>query len=163
MGKKYSSERYNPSIAHCGTLRITFNGSFLELEGGSRSYVYVAASGRPIGSIFDYSQDRQRKQDEGPIPIGIYWINPDEIWENAWYKFASSSAWGNYRITIHPFTTTETYGRGGFFIHGGDQLGSAGCIDLALSMDRFIEDLRRELGKSRVCQIHVTVNYGMAP
>ena len=38
-------------------------------------------------------------------------------------------AWGNYRITIHPFTTTETYGRGGFFIHGGDQLGSAGCID----------------------------------
>lgn len=159
-GSKYASERYNPTMPRCGTLYITFDGEFVQLQGGERSYVYVAASGRRVGSRFDYSLERQDDSGEGPIPAGSYWINPDELWQNAWYKFtASSSAWGNYRITLHPYPTTETYGRGGFFIHGGDELGSAGCIDLATSMDAFVKNLHSELGKTRICHIQVTVRY----
>lgn len=156
---KYASERYDPNVPPCGVLAITFDGQHLRLHAGDFIYSYVAASGKPIGSGFDYSLDRQRQPNVGPIPAGTYWINPDELWENAWYKPASSSAWGNYRITLHPNPSTETHGRGGFFIHGGDTLGSAGCIDLAASMDAFIKRLRARLGTSRVCHIPVTVTY----
>jgi len=91
-------------------------------------------------------------------PEGTYWINPDELWTNRWYKSGSVDAWGNYRITIHPFTTTDTFKRGGFFIHGGKVLGSAGCIDLTKYMDTFVSDLSSELA-TRACQIHLKVDY----
>ncbi|MEZ5601109.1 MAG: DUF2778 domain-containing protein [Candidatus Competibacteraceae bacterium] len=77
---------------------------------------------------------------EGPIPQGIYWIRPDELddnWLNCRLSDRFANAWGRYRISIHPFTT-ETFGRGGFFIHGGATPGSAGCIDLTNHMDRFV-------------------------
>ena len=48
-----------------------------------------------------------------------------------------AAAWGSHRITIHPFDSTHTFGRGGFFIHGGTMPGSAGCIDLTSGMPRF--------------------------
>ena len=155
----YSGERYNPTIAHCSTLTLHFNGSTLTMRGGSTAYIYSAVSGRPQNGRFSYSIEAQRQRNRGPIPTGTYWIRPDEMWENAWYKVGPTDAWGNYRITIHPFTTTETYGRGGFFIHGGTMPGSAGCIDLTTEMDQFVRDLRKELGGRETCQIHLFVEY----
>lgn len=159
----YSNERYNPSLAYCkGSIRLDFDGNKLTMYGGANlPYTYPAVSGRPTGpGGFDYSSERQRISKAGPIPAGIYWIRPDELWGNAWYHVtASRSAWGNFRISIHPFTTTETFGRGGFFIHGGDTPGRAGCIDLSLSMDKFVSDLRREVGENRTCKIHLSVTY----
>jgi hypothetical protein len=155
----YSAERYDPKIAHCSTLVLRFDGKTLTMRGGSANYSYSAVSGRSQNGSFDYSNDAQRQAYQGPIPEGTYWIKPDEMWENAWYKSGSRAAWGNYRITIHPFTTTETYRRGGFFIHGGAVPGSAGCIDLATEMDRFVADLRKELGGKETCQIHLFVGY----
>jgi hypothetical protein len=155
----YAGERYDPTLAHCTTLSLHFNGTTLEMRGGSATFTYSAVSGRPDAhGHFDYSAARQRLSGAGPIPEGGYWIRPDELWENAWYRRASTAGWGNYRITIHPFTTTATFGRGGFFIHGGTTRGSAGCIDLTSDMDRFAADLVREAG-TRACQIHVTVDY----
>jgi len=156
----YASERYNPNLPHCGALKITFDGRTLSLSGGTSTYKYKAVSGRPDNNGgFDYSRARQRLSGIGPIPEGIYWIRPDELWENAWYRVGPYSAWGEYRISIHPFTTTETFGRGGFFIHGGDTPGSAGCIDLVKKIKDFIADLKKELDGKSKCQIHVKVDY----
>ena len=56
-----------------------------------------------------------------------------------------TGAWGRYRITIHPLALTVCFGRGGFFIHGGEEFGSAGCIDLAYGMDGFVTKVRQVL------------------
>ncbi|MBL8210449.1 MAG: DUF2778 domain-containing protein [Bryobacterales bacterium] len=157
----YSGERYNPTLPHCGVLTLYFDGHYLRMNGGSRALSYPAVSGKPdAGGRFDYSVARQRIPNTGPIPEGTYWIRPDELDDNYWNTFsgAFARAWGRYRITIHPFTTTETYTRGGFFIHGGTEAGSAGCIDLTTHMDTFAADLIREAG-SASCQIHLTVAY----
>lgn len=160
---KYASERYDPNLAHCNDLSLHFDGSSLRMEGGSKEYSYPAVSGKPDSrGQFDYSKVRQQQRNTGPIPEGIYWIRPDQLWENAWYKRASTAAWGNYRITIHPFEKTQTFGRGGFFIHGGTVRGSIGCIDLTSKMDQFAQDLTRESGL-RECQIHLTVSYPSPP
>ena len=98
-------------------------------------------------------------KNSGLIPEGIYWINPDELWTISWYKkpFMEDS-WGKYRVTIHPFTTTHTFHRGGFFIHGGKTPGSLGCIDLTSNIEASVSSLRKE-GAIRKCQIHLTVKY----
>lgn len=156
----YASERYNPSLPHCGNLKIEFNGKTLTLSGGSKKRSFPAVSGKPDNKgNFDYSKARQTQSNIGPIPAGTYWIRPDELWENAWYKVGSVDAWGEYRISIHPFTTTETYKRGGFFIHGGSVPGSAGCIDLTTKISDFVKALKSELGGKSKCQIHVKVAY----
>lgn len=159
MAENYSVERYNSSLPMCNALALTFDGSKLALTGGSKTYFYPGASGRPgANGNFTYTKEAQQASFGGPIPEGIYWINPDELWTNRWYKRGREAAWGKYRITIHPFTTTETYQRGGFFIHGGKVLGSAGCIDLTSHIEEFVSDLARE-GATQKCQIHLTVRY----
>lgn len=166
----YSSERYNPTLAHCGILRLTFDGHYLRMTGGNNTgrtcgpvtYRYPAVSGRPLADgSFDYSAERQTISGTGPIPAGTYWIRPDELDDNWLNTFIPGfeRSWGRYRITIHPFTTTVTHGRGGFFIHGGTQPGSAGCIDLTSYMDAFASDLIREVGENKTCQIHLEVRY----
>src|SRR3712207_6723615 len=159
-GDEYKDERYDPALQMCGNMSLAFNGSRLLFVTGGALHSFKAVSGRatPEGK-FIYSAARQRQKGIGPIPEGIYWIQPSEIWENAWYRRASTSAWGNYRISIHPFTTTATFGRGGFFIHGGDTPGSAGCIDLAGEMDAFMKALMDAVGSKTICQIHLRVEY----
>jgi len=49
--------------------------------------------------------------------------------------------------------------RGGFFIHGGKYAGSAGCIDLTNHIDRFVENLRSEIGSNPNCYIILEVAY----
>jgi hypothetical protein len=159
----YSSERYSATLAHCHTLHLLFNGLALVLSNGRTASSYPAVSGRSDNERFVYTTARQRQSGGGPIPEGTYWIRPDELWENAWYRLGSTSAWGNYRVSIHPFPTTQTFGRGGFFIHGGTSPGSAGCIDLTLNMDRFVADLKRDLGGKILCQIHLVVSYVRRP
>jgi Protein of unknown function (DUF2778) len=161
MSDRYASERYDPALAHCSQLALSFDGSFLSMTGGNTAYKYPAVSGKRLGDgKFDYSVAAQKSPNSGLIPEGTYWINPAELWELAWWKkpFVSETGWGKYRITIHPFTTTVTHSRGGFFIHGGQNPGSAGCIDLTSHIEKFINDLRKE-GALRKCQIHLTVNY----
>ena len=161
---KYAEERYDPSLAHCGQLDLLFDGKTLQLQGGKSEHRYPAVSGRRSeDGSFDYSKDNQKRPSSGPIPEGTYWINPEELWELEWYDFwTSGDAWGKYRVTIHPFTTTITHGRGGFFIHGGKAPGSIGCIDLTSHISRFVSDLSKE-GARRRCQIHLRVQYGSKP
>ena len=129
--------------------------------GGVAGIIFPAVSGKPTEQgDFDYSLERQKIADQGSIPEGEFWIQPSQLQENAWYRIRNPRfAWGNYWITIHPYPSTQTYGRGGFFIHGGDSLGSAGCIDLAENMNQFVEALKKELNGFPQCFIPLTVKY----
>lgn len=164
MGR-YSEERSFPRIPTCGIsgMSLTFNGKTLWASGSTSPMLFHAVSGKPNAKgVFEYSTDRQKIPFQGPIPAGQYWVQPLQLWENNWLKSALHSprgAWGNYRLTIHPYPGTQTYGRGGFFIHGGTAAGSAGCIDLILSIDRFVDQLKKELGGLPECYIPLTVRY----
>lgn len=167
MTDPYANERYNPTLPHCGRLRLSFDGAHLHLLGGTVPYSFPAMSGKKKNGRFDYSQPQQRVRNRGPIPSGTYWIRPDELddnWLNTVFSDRFADSWGRYRISIHPFITTETFGRGGFFIHGGTIPGSAGCIDLSGQMPAFVAALRRETAAfSPACQIHLHVAYPIGP
>lgn len=168
-GEKYTKERYNPTLPHCVqpspeadqapvVLNLSFDGKNLSIKKGNLvAHSYAAVSGSLQDGKFDYSKKRQKEANAGPIPEGTYWIRPDEISKAGFWR--DRVAWGNYRITIHPFEKTQTYGRGGFFIHGGAVPGSIGCIDLTTSMDQFVADLQALLQGTRQCQIHLVVKY----
>lgn len=166
MAQNYTDERHNPSVPFCGrsALSLTFNGAWLKGLGMKSAVVLPAVSGKPNEkNQFDYSPARQTVVSKGPIPEGEYWIQPAQMWENNAVKSALGvtprAAWGNYRITIHPYPATKTYNRGGFFIHGGQVAGSAGCIDLTGYMDRFVKEITKELEGLPKCYIPLTVRY----
>ena len=105
MSSDYSSERYDPTLPHCGDVRLSFNGRTLTLTGSGETQIYPAVSGRPQGRpgggvTFGYSRERQRQSGVGPIPEGIYWIRPDELSAAGWFR--NTEAWGNFRITDPP-------------------------------------------------------------
>lgn len=58
-----------------------------------------------------------------------------KIGQKNYWKYLTDS-WGNYRVPLNAAPNTETYGRHSMYIHGGDELGSAGCIDLGKNMDQ---------------------------
>ena len=130
------AERGNSTLTDAD-IQLNFDGQALSMSGGS-SGTWAGVSGRPDASGgFDYSPARQRMLDVGPIPAGGYWLDPSQLVDlrQRWlYSWRYETAWGTHRITIHPFDTTHTFGRGGFFIHGGTSPGSAGCIDLTTNM-----------------------------
>jgi hypothetical protein len=163
---KYESERHTRTdLAYCaGNVSLSFNGEMLEMyaviDNVGATRTYNAVSGKPVGeNIFDYSVDRQKQSNIGPIPEGKYWVYPNEFWKNGPFKSGSYEAWGDYRITLHPDKQTKTYGRGGFFIHGGHYPGSAGCVDLTSSMNQFYKDLMKAIGGNKSCQIPLWVDY----
>jgi hypothetical protein len=165
MPNNYAEERASPKVPVCMRSRIAlvFDGNFLRAIGTKSALIFPAVSGkRNESGIFDYSAERQKIPYKGPIPVGEYWVQPSQIWENNWFKSLTRtprSAWGNFRLTIHPYPNTKTHGRGGFFIHGGYAPGSAGCIDLTVSIDKFVEQLKNEMEGLPECYIPLTVRY----
>jgi len=162
---RYAEERADPKTPLCrrSPFSLRFDGRALRGLGSKTPMLFLAVSGKPDEKgRFDYSAQRQSIRNQGPIPAGNYWVQPSQLWENNWLKStlgSSRNAWGNFRLTIHPYPNTETHGRGGFFIHGGTTPGSAGCIDLVLNIDRFVERLKQELGGLPECYIPLTVEY----
>lgn len=161
MSNRYAAERGIPMVPNCARARIslTFDGRFLVVMGpNARAYAAVSGRQTPTGG-FDYSAARQRESGNGPIPQGQYWIQPSQLWTNRWYSLASRAAWGRHRITIHVFPGTQTYNRGGFFIHGGTHAGSAGCINLHGRMEDLLDTLNTITASSPDCYIPLTVKY----
>ncbi|SON52852.1 tlde1 domain-containing protein [Vibrio tapetis] len=96
------------------------------------SIVVNATSGRGE-CLGKGSKACQAKSFEGPLPIGVYYIKPEEVSDpNLIGDLArrSKGDWGDWRVRLHPKPATKTYGRDNFFLHGGDMKGSAGCIDI---------------------------------
>ena len=153
-------------------VKITFDGSLLTADGRT----FHAVSGIPqvmthrgadnfleILLRFDYSLARPQSKDEGPIPEGVYWIDVDELKEGGIRHTFYPSSWGKSSITLHPDETTNTWGRGGFFIHGGTQPGSKGCIDLGGGGPLRLEDdmpaFTNFIKQFKGCVIEVRVKY----
>jgi hypothetical protein len=191
LARKYESERYEAALDDA-PFTLLFTGDRLLKRGGGGNKAWSAVSGKALPpdqgmyggatvggyehSDFDYSLEAQKVADKGPIPEGIYWLDPTELhdmhyWHhvpNPGYPF-ESGGWGKHRITIHPHISTQTYGRGGFFIHGGDAPGSIGCIDLWDHMEDFVPVLEDEASRaedavdagtaSRGTKIELTVDY----
>lgn len=165
---KYAADRKDPPHPACPGVRLLFDGAHIKLRFPGEKGDLVASSPAVSGKkndkgVFTYDVDRQKQKNTGPTPEGNYWVDPSEIWENAWYKSGSTASWGNFRVIIHPYPKTETWGRGGMFIHGGDTPGSIGCIDLTKYIDDFIERLRKVTGGFRACHVPLKVIYPNKP
>jgi|GEM_PF-3669094 len=151
-----------------------------ENEDGSlvlETHVYSADSGKPLkDDTFDYSKERQAIVGRGPVPEGEYSIKPNEI--QNWNDLNRSQqtkalvgrgqwpggtrSWGEHRVWVNPYEITvvnpatgERVVRTGITIHGGEERGSAGCIDLCTDHKRFFQKLK----KSNQLSIKLIVRY----
>jgi hypothetical protein len=161
MENRDAAERGIPTVPACAraSISLRFDGRFLVMTGNTTG-VYPAVSGRPDNrGSFDYSSARHQMENVGPIPSGRYWIQPSQMWKNRWYNLASRAAWGDYRLTIHVMPGTRTFGRGGFFIHGGTHAGSAGCINLHSGMENFVREIEAATKGMPECYVPLTVQY----
>jgi RHS repeat-associated protein len=92
-----------------------------------------------------------KNRNEGPVPGGDYRLNIAEISKPGIVGTIARQFrgdWGSWRAPLHPLPATETFGRSGFFLHGGRNRGTAGCIDFGGGIfgnqltDQFLQDLR---------------------
>ena len=107
---------------------------------------------------FDYSYSRQGERNIGGIPQGLYYVESKEqrsAKTSPWSHIVKSSGWGNYSWPLHPNKTSDTRKRSGFFIHGGSDFGSAGCIDLQKKDSVF----QKYFDSTGLSFIYVCVNY----
>lgn len=141
------------------------------------SYEAVSGRAQEDGS-FSYSEDNQAKKGEGPIPDGLYKINPQKTQKfddlDVANKIVSTLgiggsfkggtfAWGEERVWIYPKAITvfdpvtgKPVVRNNFSIHGGSIPGSAGCIDLHKNAPAFF----KKLSRSKSSFIRLKVLYG---
>lgn len=113
-----------------------------------------------VDLLFDYTTARQQVKDAGPIPQGSYWFDVCKgrnIRSSPWSHGVKRGAWGAHSWSLHPPAGTNTYGRSGFFIHGGQRWGSKGCIDV-LNQDGVVADEIERIKKQNGCCCYITVN-----
>ncbi|SIT14273.1 RHS repeat domain-containing protein [Belliella pelovolcani] len=178
------------SWSNIGTELIDFDGSALtynwqtgnEFSGFKlHSERFDAVSGQgldPTGywnrtRIFDYSRDRQRIRDVGPVPEGTYSINKRPFVpgsnESGFQQFedidlvrkmvaplggsnwpGGTHSWGEYRWKLQN-EGAQTFGRDNFYLHGGGLWGSRGCIDCGAGINAFTQSfMNRDLGNEKV-------------
>jgi len=113
-----------------------------------------AYSGKPGSTPTD-----QNTPNFGPIPEGEYYIDPDEDQYRSYnpfgilfgmgYPFWLWEPWGDRRIPIHAAPGNNTK-RGGFFLHGGVYIGSAGCIDIGSADVKWIDRIGKHKGRIKM-------------
>lgn len=140
-------------------------------NGNVSKYSYDAVAGAKENGKFNYSKERQKVPEKGPIPEkdSTYWINPQEIQyiSNRAKRLGSfgfgnfpggTDSWGNSRVWINPQNPDgDEIKRGKFSIHGGEAPGSRGCIDLTNNNDEFMHRLKSLRGT--MDSIPLKVNY----
>jgi hypothetical protein len=123
---------------------VVFNGTELVIYDDNYKIIFrvPAYSGKPSSSKLD-----QDKVNYGPIPEGTYLIYPAEVgnasylpwtWPGADYPFWDWGAWGSKRVPLHAHPANPVTDRSGFFLHGGSDIGSAGCVDIGFNDARVI-------------------------
>ena len=144
-----------------------------------------AVSGKDLdgnGKFDDFSESDQKQKGEGPIPEGEYELPSNKTtdppkdgnWDtDDWNKYEASDGdrwklwktnvdprekgpWGDRFGRLKPKAGTNTHGRTNFNIHGGNEPGSAGCIDIGCNDKDFYDDIRKDFGGGSV---PVTVDY----
>ncbi|MET4163563.1 RHS repeat-associated protein [Marinobacterium sp. MBR-111] len=131
-------------IDHYGLTALTYDNASgtltVDPQNGQSPYTIPASSGR------DGSTD-QTKKNEGPIPSGEYTGDNRNLTNPGLFGDLLRNTQGDWRMPLTPNSGTNTYGRDGFFIHGGRSEGSAGCIDLGGGIlgnddtDRLLKDI----------------------
>jgi hypothetical protein len=146
-GSRYAGKQIRGADEGAGVLdRVVFDGS--ALTGFDADGKVVGAWEARSGREGSQSPENQRDAAVGPIPEGRYTVNQSDYQQRPISsQFAgvfgrgtwpgNYKSWGNYRIWLRPMEGTNTFGRTGFSLHGGDFLGSAGCVDLARGMESF--------------------------
>jgi RHS repeat-associated protein len=116
---------------------ITFNGYRVNYYDSSWNLLgsYPAMSG-------NVGQTDPRIRNQGPLPPGLYSLKPSEVSAGGFMRDLLGD-WGRWRVPIKPQFGTDTFGRDGFFIHGGKRPGSAGCIDVGSYDNELFELIRR--------------------
>jgi RHS repeat-associated protein len=143
--------RVDPSGLHS----IYYDGSFARVYDDEGNLVLKcrATSGEP-----GTTTAQQGDVGLGPIPKGRYLIYPEEFSGGTGLHTIIRDFfgnWGTWRIPIHPVPgLTNTFGRDGFFFHGGEHQGSAGCVNLQHCDIAFHDLLANHAGP-----INVTVNH----
>ena len=144
-----NARRENPTLRE-QKLFLLFNGRYLMSSDGK--LLLDAVSGqfvsentiinkvtmwgavhRTVEREFDYSYSRQGVRNKGAIPWGLYYIEEKEersAKTSPWSHGVRTNPWGDYSWTLHPDEGTDVRGRTGFFIHGGSDFNTKGCIDL---------------------------------
>ena len=147
-----------------GIISLHFNGKLLTIiinkddkEVQRISFQAVSGRAEKINNkyYFTYEKERQMLKDKGPIPEGEYYIDMEKITEAVFYRNIS---WGKKNVPIE-LNNQETYGRDGFYIHGGWSAGSAGCIDLWDKNEMFFEKLIKLSKKFNAHRIPLVVEY----
>lgn len=112
------------------------------------------------GAIGFQDKEHQSVEDKGPVPEGRWHVRQvryqrfDDIplEYRLLYRFiprapvgtwpGGTRSWGRNRVWLEPKPGTETFGRTDFSIHGGEEPGSAGCVDLTSQMPDFVRHFR---------------------
>ncbi len=186
FGEQYSLKGLEGTWTNIGTEFLEFNGKQLTYYWQTtnkqgdlivNSLSFSAVSGKPLdeGSYadyngyltyepsptytFNYSATRQRKENIGPTPEGLYSINKSPFVANknesgyqtfndmSWHRQiranmglgtnwpGGQSSWGDFRWKLN-FENVST-DRNNFYLHGGYTWGSRGCIDLGCGINSF--------------------------
>ena len=118
------------AIDPLGLLTLIFvqnDNRLIAIKDGN-SYNVNATSGRA-----DCPGCTSMDRNKGPIPNGDYRIyardlsNPRLIGD---LLRNTKGDWGDWRVKLWPDDEKQTFGRNGFYLHGGSLPGSAGCIDV---------------------------------
>jgi hypothetical protein len=139
-------------------IRLEFDGLKLRAVNSNNGNIVAswdAISGRPGNQ----SANTSNVVNTGPIPEGNWSISTSNILDMAdlpiWRQYMSEtgilspsggvSSWGSAFTRIEPAEGTETFGRDGFYLHGGNEAGSAGCIGDFLEYIPMNSDLTKKL------------------
>ena len=145
---------------------LYFDGSSLHWRqpGYARSWRAVSGT-KEYWENNRFSVADQRKEEEGPLPEGVYHVRQDEfqIRDSSLFELGKQAlakargrkkggswpgneeAWGDQRVWVEPqqLKHPSTKGkRSNLAIHGGSEFGSNGCIDLADKMPEFADSFR---------------------
>jgi hypothetical protein len=122
----------------------------------------------------------QQDKNEGPLPEGKYYIErlqeqnrknnstlsqyynylfTDDVNKANFHGKGGKFAWGDYRMMINPYRSTNTYGRDNFYIHGGSIAGSGGCIDLTDEMEDFAKTYLAYISHKNKPRVELLVKY----
>lgn len=129
---------------------IRFDGNYFSYTDENGEVIRIPAiSGKTNSQNSEY----QNISDGGPIPEGFYDVKQSKYED--FFKFSSFQKllsivgrgewpggidkWGAERIWLIPQSSTETFGRDNFTIHGGLDAGSRGCIDLVNNASIFFQ------------------------
>ena len=154
---KYDGATFDGKINPKDDQYAVFDGKTLAVyDAGEKVAEFAGVSGKPGYQSPQY----QNKKDTGPIPAGTYVARKKDFQNRDDYgpikKYTSwpggERGWGKHRVWLEPSKEVDTYGRGGFSIHGGEEPGSEGCIDLTSEMPAFADWFKKN-GKDLIIKV----------